>query len=435
MAKIPQISLFSWAQIEPLGDLERLLLVLNVLPDEALMRVLEKERGKGRDDYPVRAVWNSLLAGIVFQHPTIESLRRELARNGQLRELCGFLPGVIPPASVYTRFLQHLLDHEPILDQMFDDLVEALRTALPQFGERLAIDGKAIPSFAQHANKNRTPDGRRDLDADYGIKRYQGQHPNGKPWEKLVRWFGYKIHLLVDSTYELPLAFTVTQASVADITEAPVLLAQLAERHPLALKAARILTADKGYDSTSVVVQLWDDYRIKPVIDIRNMWKDGETSHVLPGYANVTYDYQGVVECYDPATGIKRTMANGGFEQDRETLKKVCPVDVSGGVCEGAAECSVKHQLRIKLDTDRRIFTPIDRASYRWKQEYQARTAVERVNSRLDVSFGFELHTIRGLQKMRLRCGLALVVMLAMALGRIRANQADQLRSLVRPAV
>ncbi len=68
-------------------------------------------------------------------------------------------------------------------------------------------------------------------------------------------------------------------------------------------------------------------------------------------------------------------------------------------------------------------------------QEYQARTAVERVNSRLNVSFGFEWHTIRGLKKMRWRWGLAWVVMLAMALGRIRANQADQLRSLVRPAI
>ncbi len=86
----------------------------------------------------------------------------------------------------------------------------------------------------------------------------------------------------------------------------------------------------------------------------------------------------------------------------------------------------MKHPLRIALDEDRRIFTPIDRASYKWKREYAHRTAVERVNSRLDVSFGFELPTIRGLKKMRLRCGLAL--------GRIRANQPDRLRSLVQKA-
>jgi hypothetical protein len=69
-----------------------------------------------------------------------------------------------------------------------------------------------------------------------------------------------------------------------------------------------------------------------------------------------------------------------------------------------------------------------------WKAEYKHRTADERGNSRFDLSFGFEQHFIRGLKKMRMRCGLALVVMRAMAAGRIRANQAGHLRSLVRPA-
>ncbi|MBW2051954.1 MAG: DDE transposase, partial [Deltaproteobacteria bacterium] len=68
MAIIPQKKLFGWEEIGELGDLERLRLVLEHLPDEGLMEVLEKGRGKGRDDYPVRAVWNSILAGIVFQH-------------------------------------------------------------------------------------------------------------------------------------------------------------------------------------------------------------------------------------------------------------------------------------------------------------------------------------------------------------------------------
>ena len=65
-------------EIEKLGDLERLRLVLEYMPDEELMQTLERERGKGRDDYPVRAMWNSILAGVVFEHPSIENLRREL---------------------------------------------------------------------------------------------------------------------------------------------------------------------------------------------------------------------------------------------------------------------------------------------------------------------------------------------------------------------
>jgi len=78
MAIIPQKQLFSWKEIENLGDLDRLRLVLDYLPDEQLMRALELQRSKGRDEYPIRAVWNSILAGVVFQHNSIESLRREL---------------------------------------------------------------------------------------------------------------------------------------------------------------------------------------------------------------------------------------------------------------------------------------------------------------------------------------------------------------------
>ncbi len=56
MAIIPQQRLFGWQEIDELGDLERLVLVLEHLPDKKLMQKLERERGRGRNDYPVRAV-------------------------------------------------------------------------------------------------------------------------------------------------------------------------------------------------------------------------------------------------------------------------------------------------------------------------------------------------------------------------------------------
>ena len=138
MAIIPQQNLFNWEEIEELGDLERLRLVLEHMPDEGLMRHLEKERAQGRDDYPVRAVWNSIVAGVVFGHNCIESLRRELRRNGQLRQLCGFDPlkgvGAVPPPWVYTRFLKALMGHQGEIEEMFEALVEGRRGELPDFG-------------------------------------------------------------------------------------------------------------------------------------------------------------------------------------------------------------------------------------------------------------------------------------------------------------
>ena len=56
MAIIPQLRIFGWKEIEELGDLKRLRLVLKYMPDEELMRQMEQERYKGRDDYPVRHV-------------------------------------------------------------------------------------------------------------------------------------------------------------------------------------------------------------------------------------------------------------------------------------------------------------------------------------------------------------------------------------------
>jgi oligopeptide/dipeptide ABC transporter ATP-binding protein len=219
MAIIPQKQLFKWDEIEELGDLERLKLVLDHMPDEELMAALEKHRGKGRNDYPVRAIWNSIIAGVVFQHDSTESLRRELMRNGQLRQVCGFdiMLGVkgVPSSPAYTRFLKNLMKHQREVNKMFDNLVKMLCEELPDLGEVLAIDGKAIESYARRRRDEdeRSYDGRRDIDADIGVKEYKGKNKDGSVWKKVKTWFGYKLHLIVDAKYELPVAFSVTKAS------------------------------------------------------------------------------------------------------------------------------------------------------------------------------------------------------------------------------
>ncbi len=56
-------------------------------------------------------------------------------------------------------------------------------------------------------------------------------HEDGTTWTKVVKWFGYKLHLVVDSTYELPVAWEVTKASVSDVTRAMPMLDHLHHRH------------------------------------------------------------------------------------------------------------------------------------------------------------------------------------------------------------
>ena len=440
MATIPQRPLFCWNEIDELGDLHRLRLVLEALPDESLMTALEQHRGRGRDDYPIRAMWNSLLAGIVFQHASVEQLRRELSRNGQLRWLCGFdlHKGLdaVPPAYVYTRFLRLLFQHADRIDAMFDDLVEQLRVLLPDFGRHLAMDGKAIETAARRRKglSEMAKDGRRDVEADTGKKTYRGVRDDGTLWEKTTEWFGYKLHLIVDAVHELPVAFAITKASASEMPAGRALVKTLKKRHKSLVEDCETLSADKGLDDTKLIEQLWDDGGIRPVIDIRDMWKDGEETKRVSHLSNVVYDYRGTVYCHCPRTGERREMAYGGFEKDRGTLKYRCPAAHYGIECPGQNQCPVRGAVRIPLTEDRRVFTPLARSSYRWKTIYKKRTSVERVNSRLDVSFGFEDHFIRGQTKMRLRVGLALLVMLALAVGRIKEKQRETLRSLVAAA-
>jgi hypothetical protein len=90
--------------------------------------------------------------------------------------------------------------------------------------------------------------------------------------------------------------------------------------------------------------------------------------------------------------------------------------------------------VRIKLDAhDRRIFVPTPHGSPSWQRGYKRRSALERINVALDGHFGFEQHFIRGIAKTTTRVGLAIAVMMAMALGHIRQGRPAQMRSLVQP--
>ncbi|MCH8888584.1 MAG: transposase [SAR324 cluster bacterium] len=455
MAFTLQPFLFKWEEVDARSDLDRLRLVLEALPDEALVRKLETARRRGRDDYPVRACWNALIAGVVYQHPSAAALLRELRRNGELRAACGFNPllGVTaaPPEWAFSRFLKNLVGQEQEVRRMFETLVERVAQELPDFGRHLAVDGKAIPSHAT-GRKNRKTGVTSDPDAAWGVKTSLGEK-DGKPYEKVSKWFGYTLHLAVDATHELPLAYEVTPANASETTMLLPLVEQIAGQTPTVHERIETAAADRGYDSAEIHSALWKEHGIKGVIDNRALWKVEKkepgydpqqeiTRPLFPGRADVVvYSEKGVVSCQCPVTGARREMAFSGFEQDRDSLKYRCPAAAYDLECAGRTECakaagvqpgSYGRIVRIPLERDRRIFTPLARSSYAWKTQYAKRTAVERVNSRIDQVYGFEAHFIRGKAKMTLRVGLALTVMLAVALGHLKEKRAGHIRSLVR---
>ena len=52
------------------------------------------------------------------------------------------------------------------------------------------------------------------------------------------------------------------------------------------------------------------------MMDLRNLWKEGEATCLLTGQENVVYYYQGNVFYHCPQRNTQRMMAYGGFEKD-----------------------------------------------------------------------------------------------------------------------
>jgi hypothetical protein len=313
---------------------------------------------------------------------------------------------------------------------MFNELVKQCMQLLPEYGKVLAIDGKAISSYARGKREQPAEDGRSDQDAQWGKHTYRGTKEDGSGWEQVKSWFGYKLHLIADATYELPVGFTLTPASSNEMPVAHMRLGELAEDHPQLIDRAEYLLADRGYDDGKLVSGVWKDSRIKPIIDIRNTWKDPDETKVSKANGQVVYDWRGTVSCVCAKRGTHYKMAHAGFEASRQTLKYRCPALHYGIECASLGSCAVGAAVRIKLSEAPRIFTPVARDSYKWQRLYNKRSSVERLFSRLDGSYGFEQHTIRGIAKMHLRVSLALCIMLALAVGSVKENQSQRMRSL-----
>ena len=418
MKIITQISIFDYTEIEILGDLERCKLLIENVPDEKIVKKLLEIRGKGRNEYPVIPVWNSILIMPLLECSTIEQLRRELSRNRDLRKICGFNDydyylkrnKLVPPPKAYTNMFKNLKKIEPMLKECFYELRNFMYENLKDFGKEVGEDGKIFESKSKRPNKEgEEKDGRSDMDADYTIKENYYKDPKtGETKVKKKTYFGYRYHMLGDVNYELPIEYTVTKASASEKKE---LIKHINMLDMELVNKIKILMADKGYDDIKVINFL-NEKNIKTVIDIRNLWRDGEETKQYKN-TDIVYTYRGEVGKINEKGEFEK-LKYLGYDKIKETLR------YSDG----------KKVYSIEISYDRRIFTKIARDSKKWKRCYNKRTALERINGRLDRDFNLENNKVRGLQKATVMVDLMMIGMLAMAKGHIINKQEEKIRKL-----
>lgn len=416
MKIITQISAFDYEEISILGDLERCKMIIDNAPDETIVNKLYEIRGKGRNDYPIEPVWNAILISSSLECSTTEQLRRELSRNSDLRKLCGFNDAdyyygkrkLVPPPKAFSNIYKNLIKIEPLLKDCFNELRQFMYDNLKDFGVETGEDGKIFESAANRPCTDKQADGRSEKDADFTFKETYHKDNNGVTKVKRVRYFGFRLHLLCDVNYELPIEYTVTKASNGEREQLKRHINMLS---PKLREKIKVLMADKGYDSTDMIIFL-KETGISPVIDIRNQWsKDEKTKQYKD--TDLVYTYDGKVSIVlDDGTTIELKYL--GYDKVKNTLrygygKKVYSIDI---------------------DYDERVFTPIARDSIKWQRLYNKRSSCERINGRLDRDFNLENRKVRGLKKATVMIDIMMIGMLSMAKAHILKNNIKGLRKL-----
>jgi len=239
---------------------------------------------------------------------------------------------------------------------------------------------------------------------------------------KVVEWFGYKCHLLVDVKHEVPLAYRVTDTKAGDNELVPALVAQAKANLPAG--RIRTLAYDRAADDEEVHQALSRE-QVKPLVHNREPWA-GEPERPIPGPAgryplHVVHDEAGTVYCYDRSGDppVRHRMAYVGYEKGRDTLKYRCPARHEGWPCPSDSRCNEGRRyglvVRVPCALDLRRFPPIPRATEKFERLYKGRTAAERVNARMKIFWGADDGNLTGARRFHAYVGVVMVVCLGLA--------------------
>ena len=148
-----------------------------------------------------------------------------------------------------------------------------LMDELPDFGRYLGYDGKAVKSHST-GRVNKATGKTSDPDADWGKHQTCGVDKNGRAWNKIKKWFGYRWHMISDTQYEIPDAMTITAASCGEGKQLRRILRQLMDEDPQLAQRAQ---------SSSPLIVAWITSRPKPCCGTTIRFARSLTAQVMAG--------------------------------------------------------------------------------------------------------------------------------------------------------
>jgi len=199
----------------------------------------------------------ALLAAPLEGIDTFTALHDRLDRDPRFRYQCGFdIRKLAPSISTFSRVFK-AITRKGLAEKLFYDLVHQCYEEDIILGDTIALDSTAIDAYEKKISKSKLD----NVNATWGAK--------FDSFRNKLTWFGYKIHLAVDTVSELPVALEVTPAHINDGDMGPPLLESLANRG--FMERVNYVVADAGYDQRKnyEVVAHYDAQAIIP-LSLRN---------------------------------------------------------------------------------------------------------------------------------------------------------------------
>lgn len=392
---ILQPSLFSFEELQKLESKERLPLFFSVLDLRSYAKGLRSPSPRGAKGHCREALLRALLVAPLEGISEFTDLHLRLANDLRFRYQCGFpLDQPAPSISTLSRTFQQITEKE-IAEKLFYDLVKQCRAEGIISGATVAIDSTAIDAYEKKQPKSRSQG---TGNATWGAK--------FDSFGNKITWFGYKIHLAVDTDSELPVTVEVTPAHVNDGDMAPPLMTQVNNQ---AKEVCKNYVMDGGYDHL----------------------KNYETAHQYKAQAIIPLNLRNEKEPPAGYTSNGTPRCSMGFEMvyagaDGNYLKFRCPHVMGKVECpHGSAWCSSSNYgmvVKVNVNDDLRRFSLPHRDTKNWKKMYNKRTSVERCNGRLKENLtANDLH-VGGIQKVKTYVYFNAIVLLVSALSGKKAK-------------
>ena len=384
----------------PVGQFQRhdLEAVFGSLNDGPLCNHLDEHGRNGRPGYPVKALWYSYVAAFLLNLPHTNALIRTLRDSPALSRQCGF-SGPLPHRTTFNRFIQRLSHHSELVEAVFADLTQQLRLYLPELGQDVAVDSTTVRS---HCNPNR----RRisDSEASWTAKNSTQAKAGGKEWKH-----GFKVHMVADVNYGIPLAHVVTTAKQNDSPMLPAVITAAESLYPWFRPSAVI--ADRGYDSMANHEYI-DQKGILPIIHIRRR------AHAA--LFDGIYTEKGVPTCMG---GVEMEYIRSDPQKGHLYRCRGCHLAKSrrGGVVHCRTEVWEDPSRNIRL------FGAIRRDGPEWKTMYAKRQGIERVFKGMKESRRLERHCVRGLRQITLHALMSALAFQATVLMRLQAGEVSRM--------